>query len=1168
MTLPPEIVITIENIGADEYLAKTARCDEEEICRNTFHFSSDLLVDLEPQWMLDKAVPRDFGDPTKRGPDEAAPAKSQAQQLAEYGQRLYGFLFGDGRDWDAFLRFNDEYRRQARVTLALHKNAAALWRLPWEYLNDGQDFLALHGRFLLSRLPYGLKKLDPPQVALPVRVLVVVAAPDDQVPLDTEEELGVIQAALDEAVREGCVQVEYLDDATLPAIGDALHRFRPHVWHYTGHGKYDAEAKRSFLALEDDDGRTRPAGIQELRPYLQGLPDLRLVVLSGCQTAQTSDVDAFRGVATGLLEADIPAVLAMQYSILDQSGIVLAEAFYSALAEGDTPDQAVYRARLALRDFDQGPGYDWGIPALYLRAAGMRLVDPAAAPPAALLGQRAAALDVGGLPLPPHFVGRKAELRALRRALRERDVTAAYLRGIGGMGKSSVAAKLLQRPGVAVDGALVVRCDQVAPQDIPAKLANFLAAQGKTGHAEAAALLLDSRQPPAERARRALDMLAGQRYILVFDNFESVMDVPAPERHAERSEASRLRDNETLRSAQGDTIDSAFDVADPDLRALFDGLLSAGPDWRGLCLFTGRYRWRALGDYVGRGAATEIPVNDLSARQTIMLMNNLPRLRREPLATKIALYRKVGGHPKSIELLEGWLATGRVSSLLDDSALDGLLREEWEAYFLRALFSQLSTAEREALTRLSIFRTRLDKEEFEYAGVDDATVRRWLDLSLLQRERAETADLSPQLAQMPDAERRRLMQAESYSVHPVVREYLLGQMPPVARRDLHAWAAAYQGRPFVEMARRYAAQSGQSWTDEEIEALARNSDGVVGRLVARTDDMGQARAAMGRALEWQHHLFAAEAYEAAKDIEGAVWAVLARWGERDRAKALLRGSIETLEGFDRAVAQGNLATLLKDEGKLGEALATYQEIYRAFEALGDRQEMAVALTQIASVYQNQGKYEQAIEYEERSLGLEKERGNKEGQAISLHQLSILFMLRGDYATALARSEEAAEIDRRHNDQAGLAADLHQQGLILNALAHAAQSDAERETQRRAAFERFRGSLEIKRRIGNEAGAADSLGELGKLLLDAGQLREAIAAFSEALEIYRRLGNPAKAGLILEFLGSVHERQGQYPAALEKYEQVLELKRKYMGPQNVAITEKNIARVREKMGGGG
>ena len=56
-----------------------------------------------------------------------------------------------------------------------------------------------------------------------------------------------------------------------------------------------------------------------------------------------------------------------------------------------------------------------------------------------------------------------------------------------------------------------------------------------------------------------------------------------------------------------------------------------------------------------------------------MLMDNLPRLRREPIATKLAVYRKVGGHPKSIELLEGWLATGQVTDLLDDPRLDGML---------------------------------------------------------------------------------------------------------------------------------------------------------------------------------------------------------------------------------------------------------------------------------------------------------------------------------------------------------------------------------------------------------------------------------------------------------------------------------------------------------------
>ena len=68
---------------------------------------------------------------------------------------------------------------------------------------------------------------------------------------------------------------------------------------------------------------------------------------------------------------------------------------------------------------------------------------------------------MAGLPLPPHFVGRKAELRGLRRALRDPHVTAAFVRGIGGMGKSALAAKLIERPGVELDGVLVIRCHEV-----------------------------------------------------------------------------------------------------------------------------------------------------------------------------------------------------------------------------------------------------------------------------------------------------------------------------------------------------------------------------------------------------------------------------------------------------------------------------------------------------------------------------------------------------------------------------------------------------------------------------------------------------------------------------------------------------------------------------------
>ena len=379
MPHPPELIVTVEKVNDDpqddQFLAVTSQANGAEVCRNTFRFQSNLLVDFEPQWMLEKAVPRHAGEAIKRGPADATRSDDQEKKLAEYGRRLYGLLFGDGAKLTAFLEYNDAYRSQARLTLALHGNAATLWRLPWEYLHDEKDFLALTGRLLLSRMPYGLGRLDPAAAAPPLRVLVVVSAPDDQRPLDTEEEIGVIQRALDDAVRGGRVQVEYLDDATLPAIGDALRRFRPHVLHYTGHGYYDKAKAASFLALEDDDGCTRLAGIADLRPLLRDDPDLRLALLSGCQTAQTSDVDAFAGVATGLLAEAVPAVLAMQYSILDQSGITLAAAFYAALAEGAGPIEAAQRVRIALWQDREGPGYDWGIPALYLHAPEMRLVQ-------------------------------------------------------------------------------------------------------------------------------------------------------------------------------------------------------------------------------------------------------------------------------------------------------------------------------------------------------------------------------------------------------------------------------------------------------------------------------------------------------------------------------------------------------------------------------------------------------------------------------------------------------------------------------------------------------------------------------------------------------------------------------------------------------------------------
>jgi tetratricopeptide (TPR) repeat protein len=1081
MSLPSEIRVTIEKVGEKQYLSHVETGDGHEIMApHTFEYNPGLLVNIEAQQWLEADAQRESGE--------------EPGWLAEYGQRLYGYLFGDGREFASYLKGWREADEGWRLTLVLHPNAVALWGLPWEYLHDGRRPLALSNVWI-QRVPRGMRPIEAQETPLPLRILVVVSSPLGEADLDTEKEIAVIQDALDPAVVEGQVELDFLEsEVTLEALAAKVRDWPCHVIHYTGHGGRDPRTGETFLAMEDEEGKTAPATGAKLLRALRGARNLRLVVLSGCLTAQMAHRDALRGVATALLEGRIPAVLAMQYSILDESATKFAKTFYTALGRGECPEAALYEARRDLSFARGDERADWGLAALYLRTPAMRLVDPTKKPEVIARVQR---LDIGGLPLPRWFVGRKRELRQIRAALGDRRITAVYIRGIGGIGKSALAAKVLERPGVRVDDALVVKCNEISlPADALGKVASFWQGQGVRGHAEAAGLLLDSAKPMADRARQAGQMVATRRYLLVFDNFESLL----------------------TESGQ---------VEDPDLRNFFQAL--SGVQWRSTLLFTARFPCDLFTDRPA-GTWVDVDLPGLTRRQALMLMNNLPRLHKEPLQDKLRAYDKVGGHPKTIELLEGYLADHSLREVLENEEIQDQLTAEWERYFMGALLERLSADEEEKLAALCVFRGAFGMDIVAHVGGDNALVEKLRNLELIQRE--EDA---------PDGSAR-------YSIHPVVRAYLLGRLTQAQHEAHHLRAAEYYEAQILRF--RHEPLPPDTPPDE------RRQEAISGlrQLAEQTKNIDLARWAVGTGLAWREHLFAALRYEEADDIANAVWLVLNRWGQRDLAKTLLRDSIATLEGFSLAVAQANLATMLQDEGKLDEALAIYEDVYRTFEELDDRRNMAQALERISTVYLQRGNYDKAIEVQKVSLDIRREIEDEEGQTISLHQLSMLYYLKEDYDRALETSEEARALARKLGNDRLLSATLHQQGLILNVLGEPQE-----------AFPRFQESLEIKRRIRAEAGAADSLGEIGKLLRDAGHMREAIAAFTECLDIYRRLGNPAKTGIVLEHLGIVHELQEEYEAALEKYQQSLRLFQQYALPE-IARLEGHVARVRAMLGG--
>ena len=1140
----PELRIFVDKIGEKQYKSRlTDMTNGQVVGTNTFTYDPELLVHSEPQTYLEKGVPRHEFEAVRAGLHPPAGSETcgrVSDPIAAFGQRLFSYLVGNRAAWEGFLRFSPAFQGQARLNIALDPQAAVLWSVPWEYLHDGSSFLALQGRWQIGRLPWALPEVTPGPAPLPLRVLVVIASPKDQAELNVEREIELIQEALDEAQGRGVVKVDFLEFATLDDLREALTGQSYQVLHFTGHGSWNAAEQRNSLAFEDDEGQTDHVTPDELCPLVVG-KGLLLAVLSSCLGARTGSRDAFIGMGTALLRAGVPVVLAMQSSILDESGIALGRAFYTALGRGLSVEEALQQVRLALWQRPGGPGSDWGLPALYLRTHELRLIDPQARVEA----KPELRLNVGGLPLPRGFVGRKEELRAIRRAVLGQGgpegCPYVYVWGLGGVGKTALAAKALAKLDPHLAGWAVVDCrrERMPLADVLSTLANFLRGRSLR-ETQLAEVLLDSRRSLADRVSILAQNTPHDRFLFVFDNLETQM----------RRESGNREIRESGDRQPGGL--ATLPLSDPEWQEFFSAVFRQ--NWHCTWLFTSRYRLDLL-DEVPQSNRLELHLPGLNRRQAIMFMNNLPRLSQEPLADKLAAFDRIGGHPKTIELLEGWLAPSppsplqggegrRLRTLLDDPATATRLAEQWEGYFLGELLGRLTADERRALEAVSVFQGPFWWQMVEWMlpspvaratgeGPGVRALSRFHDLSLVQLEGIDKDG---------DA---------WYTLHPVVREYLWGRLSAAEQERLHLRAAAWYREQILGPYREQL--KGHLTPENESEVAA----AVLYQLASQTQDMARARWAVATGLLWRGHLFAARRWEEAGDIVTHLWMVLNRWGQRDLAKSLLRESIAQQEGYGKAVAQGNVASLLMDEGRLDEVLATYEEVYHTFEELGKKRDMAVALGQISSVYMDKGDYARAIERQQASLNIQQEIGDEEGQASSLHQLSGLYLYyKEDYVQALATSRQAEGLNRKLGLESGIAANLHAQGLILNRMDKPAE-----------AFARFQESLGISRRIGNEAGAADNLGEIGKLLRNTGRMAETIAAFTECLDVHRRLNNPAKMGIDLENLGSVHELQGEYAAALEKYEQARQLYVQYWPPGLQYSIEQRIARVRTKMAGG-
>lgn len=303
---------------------------------------------------------------------EQQPGKKRAHEefLGQVGRLLFNALIsgdeGISRELSGRKKApgSDPGRALTPVLLQLRFDPGAVEpaQLPWELMRDEEGYPVLDGRTWLTRyVSYFGDRGDYAPVEK-LRVLYVISRPRDQEWLPEYLEKDSIAEIIRGLVLSQAVEIDVITEATTTRLKLALQRKNYHVLHFDGHGGLVED--QGQLCFEDAHLDTDYVSAGELAELLK-IHGIKLVILSACQSGMVRGKSIYNSFGPRLIRADIPAVIAMQFTIPIGATVLFAREFYRSIGNGESIVAAVSGGRQEIaRQFSA-----WFHPAVYLRAA-------------------------------------------------------------------------------------------------------------------------------------------------------------------------------------------------------------------------------------------------------------------------------------------------------------------------------------------------------------------------------------------------------------------------------------------------------------------------------------------------------------------------------------------------------------------------------------------------------------------------------------------------------------------------------------------------------------------------------------------------------------------------------------------------------------------------------
>ncbi|MDR0372158.1 MAG: tetratricopeptide repeat protein [Nitrososphaerota archaeon] len=1075
--------------------------------------------------------------------------------LSQWGRNCFDALFGSSPAQDWYYKAQQEKLTNLQLTIVSKDPTVLSW--PWEALKNQKNEFIAQQQPITRQLPniadscHFVDKFSSNRL----NILYIIARPTDT----ADVEYQTLARPLIDFINNGgwSVHVDVLRPPTFEKLQQVLEEKFYHIIHFDGHGVYSSESG-GVLAFEKDnpDYIEHPDySSDHIKATMLGnllrKHNMPLVVLNACQSATVDEQakDPFTSVAANLLQAGIPNVVAMSYSLYISGAKVFVPAFYQQLFEnGDvakamlTARQAMYNNKMRDTFTGQTEFHDWIVPVLYQQTTKNTLPKLKPNSMQNCYSQQKK-LEVGNWGL----IGRDQNILQLERAIREKPASI-LIHGMAGEGKTTLVKGFLQwlenTNGLSKDPFWFSFQDIRSAEYVINTLTDKLfGSQTLTLPTEQKIVLITQE-------------LTNSPHFIVWDNFESAYGIPNTEISALLSEADRTLLKQLLRDLYGGKTKILITSRSPEnwlaprecQRIPLYGLRGAEL-WQycnsvvkdlGLSFDRGNKTYKKLMDKLnGNPLAIRAILLRLKEKPATELLTELEEnfnglvgddaTRRIQAALSVfekglnqdftSVLRLLGLHEQYVDA--GYLkdmlgATGNSNPKIDECFTT--LENAGLCHAVGGLVYRLHPALQSCLTRNH---PASDDDKQVFVNMMNKLVAIYIDKELHEQLHGFT-----------------LFGANFYCALNLSQKITL----PDAVLTLTDTLALYalNTRNFTEATRLYTRcfKTAKEYNNKQAEASAYHNLGLVAQ---EQRDVTVAVDWYNKALQISQKL--GNKYDTAQTYH-QLGLVAQEQRDFTVAKKWYYKSLQISKKLDdeSGIAQTyhNLGIVAQEQQKFDKAKEWYNKSLSITLKLGDEYSMAKTYQTLGNTEFERGDLDIAKDWYYKSLQINQKLGDEYSVAQIYHNLGLVAYEQRDFTTAEEWYNKALQIDQRLNDRHSLAQTYHSLGNV-----------AYEQKDLTTAKEWYNKSLQISREVNDEQGTAKTCHQLGLVAQEQRDFTVAKKWYNKSLQISKKLDDEHGVAQTAHQLGIVMQAQQKFDKAKEWYNISLSITLKLSDEQGTA-----------------